>query len=202
MSPFTWSPREKKLAIALVAILVFAIGALLWKQDDISLQETSLPMYQQQQPKNKMVEPKKQTPIATIDVKGAVKKPGIYKLNMPVRLYQVIDAAGGTSDVADVNRINLAKIIADGSMIYIPKKGEQIPTEASPIQNKEENKINLNTATLAELEELEGLGPTKAEAIIQYRGEHGGFRSVDELLQVSGIGERTLERIKEKIFVS
>lgn len=201
MSPFTWSPREKKLAIALVAILVFAIGALLWNQDDISLQNTSLPMYQQQaEPKAKEVE--KQAQIATIDVKGAVKKPGIYKLTMPVRLYQLLEAAGGTSEVADVNRINLAKVIADGSMIYIPKKGEQMPTEASPIQNKETDKINLNTATLEELETLEGLGPTKAKAIIQYRGEHGGFRSVDELLQVSGIGERTLERIKEKIFVS
>lgn len=201
MSPFTWSPREKKLAIALVAILVFAIGALLWNQDDISLQNTSLPMYQQQaEPKAKDVE--KQAQIATIDVKGAVKKPGIYKLTMPVRLYQLLEAAGGISGVADVNRINLAKVIADGSMIYIPKKGEQIPTEASPIQNKETDKINLNTATLEELETLEGLGPTKAKAIIQYRGEHGGFRSVDELLQVSGIGERTLERIKEKIFVS
>lgn len=201
MSPFTWSPREKKLAIALVAILVLAIGALLWNQDDISLQETSLPMYQKQaEPKPTEVE--KQAQIATIDVKGAVKKPGIYKLTMPVRLYQLIEAAGGTTEVADVNRINLAKVIADGSMIYIPRKGEQIPTEASPIQNKETDKINLNTATLEELETLEGLGPTKAKAIIQYRGEHGGFRSVDELLQVSGIGERTLERIKEKIFVS
>jgi competence protein ComEA len=202
MSPFTWSPREKKLAIALVGILVFAIGALLWNQDDISLQHTSLPMYQQQQAETKTEEVKKQAQIATIDIKGAVKKPGIYKLAMPVRLYQVLEVAGGTSELADINRINLAKVIADGSMIYIPKKGEQIPTEASPIQNKEEDKINLNTATLAELETLEGLGPTKAKAIIQYRGEHGGFRSVDELLQVSGIGERTLERIKEKIFVS
>jgi competence protein ComEA len=201
MSPFTWSPREKKLAIALVAILVFAIGALLWHQDDISLQDSSLPMYKQQA-EPKPTEVKKQAQIATIDVKGAVKKPGIYKLKMPVRLYQVIEAAGGTSGVADVNRINLAKVIADGSMIYIPKKGEQIPTEASPIQNKETDKINLNTATLAELETLEGLGPTKAKAIIQYRGEHGGFQSVDELLQVSGIGEKTLERIKEKLFVS
>jgi competence protein ComEA len=202
MSPFTWSPREKKLAIALVGILVFAIGALLWNQDDISLQHTSLPMYPQQQAETKTEEVKKQAQIATIDIKGAVKKPGIYKLAMPVRLYQVLEVAGGTSELADINRINLAKVIADGSMIYIPKKGEQIPTEASPIQNKEEDKINLNTATLAELETLEGLGPTKAKAIIQYRGEHGGFRSVDELLQVSGIGERTLERIKEKIFVS
>lgn len=201
MSPFTWSPREKKLAIALVAILVLAIGALLWNQDDISLQETSLPMYQQQA-ESKPTEVKKQAQIATIDVKGAVKKPGIYKLTMPVRLYQLIEAAGGTIGVADVNRINLAKVITDGSMIYIPKKGEQVPTEASPIQNKETDKINLNTATLEELETLEGLGPTKAKAIIQYRGEHGGFRSVDELLQVSGIGERTLERIKAKIFVS
>ncbi|WP_051271278.1 ComEA family DNA-binding protein [Shimazuella kribbensis] len=201
MSPFTWSPREKKLAIALVAILVFAIGALLWNQDDLSLQNTSLPMYQQQ-PQVKPVETKKQAQIATIDVKGAIKKPGIYKLPVPVRLYQVLEAAGGASEQADTNRMNLAKIIADGSMIYIPKKGEAIPSEASPIQTKEDNKINLNTATLEELETLEGLGPTKAKAIIQYRGEHGGFRSVDELLQVSGIGERTLERIKEKVFVS
>jgi competence protein ComEA len=201
MSPFTWSPREKKLAIALVAILVFAIGALLWNQDDISLQNTSLPMYQQQ-PQVKPVETKKQTQIATIDVKGAVKKPGIYKLSIPVRLYQVLESAGGATGQADTNRLNLAKIIADGSMVYIPKKGEEIPSEASPIQTKEDNKINLNTATLEELETLEGLGPTKAKAIIQYRGEHGGFRSVDELLQVSGIGERTLERIKEKVFVS
>jgi competence protein ComEA len=204
MSPFTWSPREKKLAIALVAILVFAIGALLWNQEDLPMQNSSLPTYQQPVP-TKTIEAKKKPQVATIDVKGAVKKPGIYKLTVPVRLYQVLEAAGGASDLADVNRINLAKVIADGSMIYIPKKGEQIPTEASPIQSNtktEESKINLNTATLEELETLDGLGPTKAKAIIQYRGEHGGFRSVDELLQVSGIGERTLEKIKEKLYIS
>lgn len=203
MSPFTWSPREKKLAIALVVICIFALGALLWNQTDLPLQQQPLPTYQpQQQVKS---EEKKVPQKATIDVKGAVNKPGIYHLPAPVRLYQALEAAGGVTDQANVQQMNMAKEIVDGSMIYIPKKGEQIPTEASPLQadgEKGNGKINLNTATLQELESLPGLGPTKAQAIIQYRGEHGGFQSVEQLLEVSGIGERTLERIKEQLYVS
>jgi competence protein ComEA len=201
MSPFTWSPREKKLAIALVAIIIFAIGALLWNQEDSFLQNKSLPTYQQEP--IKQVEEKKAPTKAVIDIKGAIKKPGIYNLTAPVRLFQVLKAAGGATDEADLHRINQAKVIADGSMIYIPKKGEQIPEEATTIQSKEqEEKLNLNTATLDELVNLEGLGPSKARAIIQYRGEHGGFRSVDELLNVTGIGEKTLKQFKDKLYVS
>jgi competence protein ComEA len=203
MSPFSWSPREKKLAIAFVVICIFALGALLWNQTELPLQQQPLPTYQPQQ--QVKLEEKKVPQTAIIDVKGAVKKPGIYHLPTPVRLYQALEAAGGVTEQADVRQMNMAKEIADGSMIYIPKKGEQIPAEASPLQpnsEKENGKINLNTATLQELESLPGLGPTKAQAIIQYRGEHGGFQSVDQLLEVPGIGERTLERIKEQLYVS
>ncbi len=203
MSPFTWSPREKKLAIAFVVILIFAIGALLWNQEDFSLPNNNqFPNYQQ--PTFKPVEAKKAPTIAVIDIKGAVKKPGIYRLPAPVRLYQLLQAAGGTLDEADLKRINQAKVINDGSMVYIPKQGEQIPTEATPILTQSEttkDKLNINTATLDELVNLEGLGPSKANAVIQYRGEHGGFKSVEELLNVPGIGQRTLSRIKDKVYV-
>jgi competence protein ComEA len=142
-----------------------------------------------------------------VDVKGEVKQPGLYKVKQNTRVKNVIDLAGGFTDDAAVELINLAQKITDEMVIYVPKKGEEI--EQSIVTNTnlgrtvttEHDKVRINDATVDELTKLNGIGPSKAEAIITYREENGPFKTVDDLLQVNGIGEKTLENIRDDIIV-
>lgn len=133
-----------------------------------------------------------------VDVKGAIQKPGVYEFTEGTRAHQVIAKAGGLTAGADTTALNLAQIISDGSILYVPKQGEVHPPTANNPQN---NKVNINTATLDEIEKLEGIGPAKAKAILSYREEHGLFRDIKDLRKVSGIGEKLYKRISDKISV-
>jgi competence protein ComEA len=136
-----------------------------------------------------------------VDVKGEVLHPGVYEVEDGLRVIDVLALAGGTLQEADLMKINLAAFLKDGQVVYIPKIGEEespweISDETAAFgQGKESNQININTATLEELVTLPGIGPSKAQAIISYREEHGAFKDVEELTQVSGIGEKTLEKL-------
>lgn len=141
-----------------------------------------------------------------VDVKGAVKNPGIYHLPSDSRIFQAIEAAGGTTDEADTNQLNMADFLTDGMAVVVPAKGE----EASELQQTSggtggdsmgTGKVNVNRATEEELQTLNGIGPSKAAAIVQDREENGPFKSVDDLDRVSGIGEKTLENIRDSITV-
>ncbi|ERI07961.1 comEA protein [Aneurinibacillus aneurinilyticus ATCC 12856] len=140
-----------------------------------------------------------------VDVKGAVVKPGVYALPRDARVYQAIGMAGGLLPEADAKQVNGAQLLQDGTMLYVPLKGEaSAPTTAGSMMNApaaEEGKINLNTATSEQLQTIPGIGPGKADAILQYREEHGPFKTVDELTGVSGIGAKTVEKMKSKLFV-
>lgn len=138
-----------------------------------------------------------------IDVKGEVRQPGVYTVDVNARVIDVITIAGGFTDTADQNQVNLAQKIHDEMVVFIPKPGEIIEGIES-IQMVEANQsegIRLNSATKEEIQSLNGIGPSKAEAIVTYREENGPFKSVDELLNVSGIGEKTLEKFKDEIIV-
>lgn len=140
-----------------------------------------------------------------VDVKGAVVKPGVYALSRDARVYQAIGMAGGLLPEADAKQVNGAQLLQDGTMLYVPLKGEaSAPTTAGSMINApaaEEGKINLNTATSEQLQTIPGIGPGKADAILQYREEHGPFKTVDELTGVSGIGAKTVEKMRSKLFV-
>lgn len=132
-----------------------------------------------------------------VDISGAVSSPGVYSLEEGSRVKDVIGQAGGFSEEANLEYvskyINLAQILFDGDKIYIPKKGEQLSAPVSqPL-----GKINLNTATQAELETLSGIGPTYAQRIIKARP----FKSIEEIMKVSGIGTKLFSRIKDKITI-
>ncbi|TCP32322.1 competence protein ComEA [Scopulibacillus darangshiensis] len=150
----------------------------------------------------------KQPVQLVIDVKGAVKKPGVYKMMGGERVVDAIRKAGGFNSQADEKQINLAQKLNDEMVVYVPAKGEEKPAVPGQTANSNENgiageqKINLNTATKEDLEKLPGVGPAKAEAILSYREEHGTFRSVQDLLNVTGIGDKSLEKIKEKAVVN
>lgn len=134
------------------------------------------------------------------DVKGEVKRPGVYEANHGVRVVDIIEKAGGFTENADENQINLAQIVHDEMVIIIPKIGEESSVPVSAEQSGSD-KIKINQASKEEIEQLNGIGPAKAQAIVDHREENGPFQQVDDLLEVNGIGEKTLENVKEDIVV-
>jgi competence protein ComEA len=141
-----------------------------------------------------------------VDVSGCVVSPGVYELAPHAIVKDAMQAAGGPTDQADLDRINLAREVQHQEKIIIPCKSTpppvvtEDPVPAAPTVATCEG-INLNAATQAELETLPGIGPAKAHAIIAYREEHGPFQSVEELTNVPGIGQATLETLRPLICV-
>lgn len=163
-----------------------------------------------EQTPNKASEPINQVSIQTtiaVDVKGAVKKPGVYTVNAEDRVYDAITAAGGYKTNADSKTINHAAHVQDEMVIYVPKRGEEIETTtgavtAHPTETQSSTTlININTADEAGLQTISGIGPAKAKTIIQYRTENGPFQSVDDLKKISGFGEKTVERLRPLVTV-
>lgn len=187
--------RERRKWVVIIALILFAgLGFLFYP--DKPQEEAFQPVAETTQ---RIEEKEKAETVrdVVIDLKGAVKKPGIYILPEGSRLYEAIERAGGYKENADVKQVNGAQLLTDGEGIYIPTVGE----EASLPAQSQKGKVNLNKATEEELQTLPGIGPSKAKAIIQYRQEHGGFKSVDELKNVSGIGDKTFEKLKPEISV-
>jgi competence protein ComEA len=142
-----------------------------------------------------------------VHVAGAVAKPGVYDLGATARVIDAIEAAGGGAPDADLNRLNLAAKVADGQRVLVQRVGEAAPAGAAPAGGTDGGSadpsalVNLNSATPAELEVLPGIGPTLAEAIITERERRGGFRSVNELRDVRGIGEKRFADLKDKVTI-
>ena len=141
--------------------------------------------------------------LITVDVKGAVKSPGIYDLPVGSRINNAVQKAGGLTDNADSKSINLAQRISDEALVYVPTKEEATSQEAhsNASNTKENKKVNLNKASLEELKQVKGLGAKRAQDIIDHRETNGKFKSVDELKKVSGIGAKTIEKLKEYVTV-
>lgn len=154
------------------------------------------------------------SPIA-VHVIGAVPRPGLYEFAEGARVQDAIDAAGGLLTSANIDSINLAAFLEDGVQLTIPYKDGQAPpaepaeaelelpgaTEESGSNEDNPDLININTASVDELDELPGIGPTIAQRIIDYRDANGPFQTIEDLLNVSGIGPSTFEQIKDLITV-
>lgn len=143
-----------------------------------------------------------------VDVKGAVTEPGIYYLDAGSRVNDAVDAAGGLTSQADPKSINLAQKLSDEAVVYVASKDENISvvvstTASSAMSTEEKNTslVNLNTATEADLQTISGIGAKRAADIIAYREANGGFKSVDDLNNVSGIGDKTMESIRPYVTV-
>ena len=133
-------------------------------------------------------------------VSGAVRKPDVYTLAPDSIVKDAIEAAGGASGSADLDRINLASPVADGQHVYVPKLGEENPPIQPPSnQPDRDGKVNINTAAPAALEALPGIGPALAQRIIDYREENGPFAQPEDVMNVSGIGPATFEKLQEHI---
>ena len=145
-------------------------------------------------------------PGVVVDVGGAVRQPGVYRLPIGSRVVDALEAAGGPSDSIDLDQINLAATVNDGQRVWIARRGELPPVGASTSaeslgRSPNASPIDLNSATIEQLDSLTGIGPATAKAIIDRRKELGRFRSVDDLLTVKGIGSSKLDSIRSSVVV-
>ncbi len=138
-----------------------------------------------------------------VDVTGAVRKPGVYRMPAGSRVNDAVERAGGETGRAALDSINLAARLADGQQVVVPEAapggagGGAVAVPGAP--GTEDAPISLGTATAAELDTIDGIGPVTAEDIIEFREEHGGLSSVDQLDQISGIGPATMEALRERL---
>lgn len=144
--------------------------------------------------------------LIVVDVRGAVNAPGVYTLPAGSRVQDALVRAGDVTHDADTRILNLARRLNDGEQLYVPKQGEVTPiptplTRGVPTATRVASKVNINTATLAELETLPGIGPTLAQRIIDYRTQNGNFRTIEDIKKVRGIGEVLFNQIKDWITV-
>ncbi|VKI92906.1 competence protein [Streptococcus pneumoniae] len=143
--------------------------------------------------------------LITVDVKGAVKSPGIYDLPVGSRVNDAVQKAGGLTEQADSKSLNLAQKVSDEALVYVPTKGEEAVSQqtgsGTASSTSKEKKVNLNKASLEELKQVKGLGGKRAQDIIDHREANGKFKSVDELKKVSGIGAKTIEKLKDYVTV-
>ena len=143
--------------------------------------------------------------LITVDVKGAVKSPGIYDLPVGSRVNDAVQKAGGLTEQADSKSLNLAQKVSDEALVYVPTKGEESASQqtssGTASSTSKDKKVNINKASLEELKQVKGLGGKRAQDIIDHREANGKFKSVDELKKVSGIGAKTIEKLKDYVTV-
>jgi len=142
---------------------------------------------------------------ALVHVAGAVRHPGVYRLHDGDRVKDAVERAGGARGGADVNAINLAAKVADGQQVVVPRRGAAAPATGDAGAGEgaagtaTQTPVSLNSATAAQLDTLDGVGPATAQKILDWRREHGGFRSIDDLGEVPGIGPKRMAALRGKV---
>lgn len=210
---FKLTPKEQKLVILLACLLVLGFVlrfTLPERNQEISIARDNYPVNENNKDASGGMEDTiVEKEMIIVHVAGAVVEPGVYYLEKGSRVFQAIEKAGGPLEEADLERINLAQPLMDGQQVYIPAflpAGEEAQlagavTFRSEAYLNQSRKININTASKAELETLPGIGAVKAQNIIKYREEHGYFQRIEDITRVNGIGEKTFENIKDLITV-
>ena len=194
----------KSIILAFVCSLVLIIGGLFYfnqnKTEDYSGVSFSN-ISNETNNKDEKAENKHDEKIF-VDVKGAVKHPGVFETTKDKRVKDLIEEAGGLLDDADTSTLNLSQKVKDQMVIYVLKHGEK-PKQISDGGSSSSNTdvININTANKEQLMKISGVGKTKAEAIISYREKNGDFKKKEDITKVRGIGKATFEKIKDKIEV-
>lgn len=198
------------IAIAVIAVCAFFGGTVYedWQADHAGLTLVDeAPSANDEAPSaSKETNTPKATGEVKVHVVGAVTAAGVYTLPADARVDDAVRAAGATAD-ADLSQLNLAQKLSDGQKITVPKVGETAPAQATTGTSSTGDSAvpdvitNINTASSEELQNLPNIGEVRANAIIAYREEHGGFKSIEELQEVSGIGEKTFEKLKAYVTV-
>ena len=195
----SWSLTVKGAVIGGVLLLLVGVGGLFSKKEeaveDVTVVETTMLA-------EKTEVSTTQETVIFVDIKGAVKNPGVYQMKSGDRVKDALDAAGGLTGEADSQKVNLAQRVEDQMVIVVPKVGEEVTEIPSGVTSKEaakDGKVNINTATVEELKTLKGVGEKKAEAIIEYRKKNGSFKTKEDLMKVRGIGKKLFESFQERI---
>lgn len=189
--------------LGLVAIIGTLLFLVFWKTNQ-SVERTPITMNVQEKEiekkgKPKISDTKEQKRTIIIDVKGAVSKEGVYEMKEGDRVKDAVQKAGGFLSEVDMKKVNLAQIVQDQMLLYIPSKNES--EQGVLTSSEEDGKIRINTAAKEQLEKITGIGSRKAESILKYREEHGPFQKIEDLLEIDGIGAKSLEKIKDQIII-
>ncbi|MGF2054995.1 helix-hairpin-helix domain-containing protein [Vagococcus fluvialis] len=202
---------KEKIIITVVILVISIIGLKLFlsknaakvsQVEEVVLTDTTDLIAETEKENNDVVK-------MYVDIKGAVKLPGMYEVTSDMRVLNVIDMAGGLKEIADDSQVNFSQRIEDQMVIYIPVEGEELSetviagtnSNTANISKDEEGKINLNQATKEELMTLSGVGEKKAEKIIEYREENGSFKTIEDLKNVNGFGEKSFESLEKYISI-
>jgi len=204
--PPSLSPSTVGAGVVLLAALAL-VGWLLLRPPPSPPIETLLPRADGAGAAVTSASPSTSTSVAAelvVHVAGAVARPGVYRVAAGARVADAVDVAGGALADADVHRLNLAAPVVDGERVYVPRVGEVVPLALDGGSSADDpaGPLDLNTATLEQLDALPGVGPATAQAIVDERERRGGFRSVEELLDVRGIGPAKLEQLRDLVTVS
>ena len=216
MEIFKLGPKEQKVIFVLGGLLLIGLlllffrnggGTFNFKSEDYAFtvitEGDGLPPVAAAKDAETVVEEIK---LIEVHVTGAVASPGVYSLEEGSRAYQAVTKAGGSLEEADLEHINLAQPLYDGQQIFVPRKQEANQATgggdaSAGNATSSGGRININAATQSQLETLPGIGSVKAGQIVKYRQENGYFTSVDDLLNISGIGAKTLDNIKDLISI-
>lgn len=212
----TWQLVVGVCGIVLLGIAVFLLVTQQEKEDKellieaLSTTEVTVDTKKEQEQANNE---SKSTKIY-VDISGAVKQPGVYQLPEGSRLFDLLKQAGGLTEDAAIQTVNQAMIIQDQQKIIILTQNQAQSIDTENINNngyleeksdekssKEAGKININQADLTQLQQLSGIGEKKAQAIIDYRNENGSFKTIEDLAKVTGIGEKTVEKLRDSITI-
>ena len=195
----SWSLSAKAAVIGGILLILVGVGGLFSKKEE-SVEGTTVVETTMLAEKTEVSTT--QETVIFVDIKGAVKNPGVYQMKVGDRVKDALEAAGGLTEEADSQKVNLAKRLEDQMVIVVPKVGEEaeeIPAGATRKEATKEGKVNINTATVEELKTLKGVGEKKAEAIIEYRKKNGSFKTKEDLMKVRGIGKKLFESFEERI---
>ena len=198
-----FSQNVKSIILAFVCSLVLMIGGLFYfnqnKTEDYSGVSFSN-ISNETNNKDERAENRHDEKIF-VDVKGAVKHPGVFETTKDKRVKDLIEEAGGLLDDADTSTLNLSQKVKDQMVIYVLKHGEKPKQISDSSSSSNTDVININTANKEQLMKISGVGKTKAEAIISHREKNGDFKKKEDITKVHGIGKSTFEKIKDKIEV-
>lgn len=198
--------NKKTIALIVVLIILFTVSVMMYgrNKEKVFQDEYMDNIFVEEEEKEILVEvgdTKANKSYIVVEVKGEVTRPDVYELEEGSIVKELIDMAGGLTKEADISRINRAKKLQNHELVVIgninDKENMNMIEESSEAEY--DGLININSANLEELKKISGVGDVKAQSIIEYREKNGGFKSIDEIKNIDGIGEKTFEKIKDKI---
>ncbi len=189
--------KKALLAVLIVLSALFFVACADNSNEDIIMSDESMTQLSDDNTNNNK--------YICVYICGQVKNPGVYEVSSESRLFEVVKKAGGFTKKADEASINLAQIAMDGQMVVVPAEQgnkDSVSTDSDMTSDSDSGKINLNTAGADELMTLSGIGEVKAQSIIAYREQSGAYKAIEDVMNVSGIGEATFDNIKDQVTVN